>query len=387
MSLGGRGELKTKNSKLKTYAAGVLRLILVDWEQTPAKREDMAAKTKTEPEITPESPAAFINRELSWLQFARRVLELVEDVEVPLLERVKFAGILGMLHDEFFMKRISGLKRQVRNKVDKLSLDGLRPIQELKACRKEILSQSEALARVLREEIRPGLAVAGVGILDWVDLDDSHRSELAGYFKRAVLPILTPLAVDAEHPFPFISNLGVNLAVTLREKKKKERFVRIKVPANRNRWVPLADGSGFVPLEQLIAANLDQLFPGVKTKAFLFRVTRAATGEGGTGQSAAGADALLEPGSIIRQVTDELKARRFAGKVRLQVSADTPRRMRQWLAKQLKVDAVDVYVADHFRRRPISDFRGDPSRRHPDSSAVPQLRLVGAPLPAVGRGR
>ncbi len=302
--------------------------------------------TETATPLTPDSPRAFINRELSWLRFAGRVLELAGDREVPLLERVKYAGILGMLHDEFFMKRIAGLKRQVNKGVDKLSLDGRTPSEELAACREEVLDQGQSLAVILREQLRPSLAEGGIGILGWDDLDDQHRADLTAYFERSVLPILTPMAVDAEHPFPFVSGLGINLAVTLRDKKKNERFVRIEMPANRNRWVPLKDGSGFVPLEQLIAANLRLLFPKGKIASHLFRVTRAALGEetvdrdDGTG--------ALEPGSIIRQVTRELKARKFAGKVRLQVAGDMPKKKSQWLAEQLGLKSTDVYVTDHL---------------------------------------
>jgi polyphosphate kinase len=298
--------------------------------------------------LTPESSAAFINRELSWLRFAHRVLELAQDPEVPLLERVRFAGILGMLHDEFFMKRISGLKRQIGEGVNKLSLDGMTPGEEFAACREEIQRQSVELSQLMRKELRPAMAAARCGIIDWADLSDHHRADIGEYFKRSVLPILTPLAVDAEHPFPFISNLGLNLAITVREAKGKERFVRLKVPANRTRWVPLSDGSGFVPLEQVIAANLGQLFPGAAIDAHLFRVTRAARGDDG---EAAGADAqtgVLEPGSIIRQVTNDLKARRFAGEVRLQVTKGTPKKVRQFLIQQLKLDEVDIAIDDHF---------------------------------------
>ena len=156
-----------------------------------------AAKSKDA--ITADSPAAFFNRELSWLQFARRVLELVQDSEVPLLERIKFAGILGMLHDEFFMKRVAGLKRQVQNGVEKLSIDGRTPLEELEACRAEILDQDEQLAKALRDNLSRPLAEAGIGLLDWQDLDEHHRADLSNYVKRSVLPILTPLAVDAEH--------------------------------------------------------------------------------------------------------------------------------------------------------------------------------------------
>jgi len=306
------------------------------------------AEAKTIEKLTPDSPRAFINRELSWLRFARRVLEMAKDPEVPLLERIKFAGILGMLHDEFFMKRVSGLKRQVNKGVNKLSLDGLTPSQELAACRKEVIKQSRELSRLMSEELRPSLAEAGIGIAEMKDLSEHHRADLTEYFKRSVLPILTPLAVDAEHPFPFISSLGLNLAVTVREKKRGERFVRVKVPTNRNRWVPLSDRSGFVPLEQVIAENLDQLFPGAEIVSYVFRVTRAARGEEGEERDSMIHTGVLEPGSIIRQVTNDLKARRFAGEVRLQMAKETPKKMRQWLTRQLKLADKDVYVADHF---------------------------------------
>jgi polyphosphate kinase len=295
----------------------------------------------------PDSPEAFINRELSWLRFARRVLEMATDPTVPLLERVKFAGILGMLHDEFFMKRVSGLKRQINKGVNKLSLDGLTPTEELAACRKEVLKQMRELSQLFRLDLRPKLAEAGIGIVDVDDLSEHHRADLTAYFERSVLPILTPLAVDAEHPFPFISSLGLNLAVTLKEKKRGERFVRIKVPTNRNRWVPLSDRTGFVPLEQVIAANLNLLFPGAEIVSYVFRVTRAARGEEGAADDATIPNGVMEPGSIIRQVTNDLKARKFAGEVRLQLAKETPKKMRQWLTRQLKLTDTDLYVTDH----------------------------------------
>ena len=322
----------------------------------------MVPSSKSDDKITPNSAAAFINRELSWLRFARRVLELVEDPQVPLLERLKFAGILGMLHDEFFMKRIAGLKRQIQKGVEKFSLDGRTPVEELEACRKEVIKQGKSLSRLFEKDLRAALAEAGIGIVDWKDLDDHYRADLKNYFERSVLPILIPLAVDAEHPFPFISNLGINLAVSLREKKRKERFVRLKVPANRQRWVPLSDGSAYVPLEQVIAANLDLLFPKMEINAHLFRVTRAARGENPEPVDAG--NGALEPGSIIRQVTDELKARRFAGEVRLQVSSDTPKKMRQWLAEQLGLNSTDVYVTGHLLG--LADLMRFRPEGHPD---------------------
>jgi polyphosphate kinase len=212
--------------------------------------------------LTPDSPEAHINRELSWLSFARRVLALAEDGDQPLLERVKFAGIMGMIYDEFAMKRIGGLRRQVQNGDQMPGPDGLTPAQELAACRQELRAQQALVARVVEEELRPALLTLGIPIRDVAGLDPVQRDYLAHYVAEAVEPILTPLAADAAHPFPFISNLGLNLAVQVTDPgRHRSHFVRIKVPANRPRWVPLPDQAGWVPLEQVIAANLRTLFP------------------------------------------------------------------------------------------------------------------------------
>ena len=304
----------------------------------------MTRTSKPAPSVGPE---AFLNRELSWLSFARRVLAFVADPDVPLLERVKFAGIMGMLHDEFFMKRMGGLKRQIKLKLDKRSLDGRTPAEEFRACRDEILSQMGELARLVNGEIRPALAAAGVPILGHETLTKKQKDHLSATFARTILPILTPLAVDAEHPFPFISNLGLNLAVkvTLR---RTERFVRIKVPANRGRWVPLP-GAGFVPLEQVIAANLGRLLPEERVAGvWFFRVTRGIEGDAGPETRHDDAEQLATPGSIIGQVTGELKARRFAGVVRLEVSPGMPRPLRAWLTQQLGVEAESLYTPEHL---------------------------------------
>ncbi len=192
--------------------------------------------------VTPGSPAALINRELSWLSFARRVLALAEDPEQPLLERVKFAGIMGMIYDEFAMKRIGGLFRKVQRRDSRRGPDGLTPAEVLAACRAELRSQQELVARLVEEQLRPALHDLGTPIMDTGDLDPSQRDFLARYFVDSVEPILTPLAADAAHPFPFISNLGLNLAVRVTEPgRQNRRFVRIKVPANWPRWVPLRE--------------------------------------------------------------------------------------------------------------------------------------------------
>jgi polyphosphate kinase len=311
----------------------------------------MEAK-KEKPVIPVDSPEAYLNRELSWLYFARRVLAQVEDPDLPLLERVKFAGILGMLHDEFFMKRISGLKRTIGRGAQKRSIDGLTPLEQIQLCRKEILKQMDALSKVMHKEIRPGLRDAGIPILDYGDLNKEQKKYLREYFHSSVQPILTPLAVDAEHPFPFISSLGLNLAAQVNLKKKnRKRFIRIKVPDNRPRWVPLPDNSAFVPLEQVIAENLKDVFPKSDSiETHIFRVTRGAEGEpeGSMDLNYNYSDIEFIPGSIIHQVTNELKARRFAGVVRLQVNPEMPNQLKKWLAHQLNMDKEDIYETDYF---------------------------------------
>ncbi|MBZ5639936.1 MAG: polyphosphate kinase 1 [Acidobacteriia bacterium] len=296
-----------------------------------------------------DSPQAYLNRELSWLSFARRVLALVEDRDIPLLERVKFAGIMGMLHDEFFMKRMSGLKRQIQRGSKKASLDGLSPHQEFAACREELLRQAEKLGRAVREEILPGLAEHRLPILPYDGLEGGQKVFLREYFRLSVQPILTPLAVDAEHPFPFISNVGLNLAVLLPDDGDRERFVRIKMPGNRPRWVPLPGGAGFTPLEQVIAANLDLMFPSTPPRRIhVFRVTRGAEGDRQRSLDLEDEEELREPGSIVRLVSDELKARRFAGVVRLELDAEMPRKIVGWLSAQLKIERDDVYPTEAF---------------------------------------
>ncbi|NTV58670.1 MAG: RNA degradosome polyphosphate kinase, partial [Deltaproteobacteria bacterium] len=173
-----------------------------------------------------DSTAALINRELSWLSFARRVLAQVEDPDLPLLERIKFAGIMGMLHDEFAMKRMGGLKR--RMKKEKPSRGGLSLEEELRACRIELHQQSRLVSRLVHDNLLPALAKAGIPVLDYKDLNKKQSSQMKRYFRKSVVPVLTPLAVDVSHPFPFIANLGLNLAVIVKDAKKKQnRFVRV----------------------------------------------------------------------------------------------------------------------------------------------------------------
>jgi len=304
----------------------------------------MKTKEKISKNIEINSPKAYINRELSWLSFARRVLAMAQDPKLPLLERVKFAGIMGMLYDEFAMKRMGGLKRKIQKGKTKPSRDGLTPDEQLKACRAELDAQTELVSKLVQRKIRPALSKVGIPIVEYKTLNKSQREQMLAYFKESVEPILTPLAVDVSHPFPFISNLGLNLAINVTEKKKKRnRFVRIKVPANRPRWVPLSGDRGFVPLEQIIAANLKELFPNaVKLACYFFRVTRVAKDDPWEQTGLDNSDFDSTPGLIVSMVTNELKARKFAGVVRLEVSANMPKTLRGWLAEQLGADLDDV---------------------------------------------
>jgi polyphosphate kinase len=331
-----------------------------------------------------DSPGAFISRELSWLAFASRVVAQAENRDVPLLERVKFLGICGMLHDEFFMKRISGLKRQAVKQSTKLSIDGRTPTEELQACRKEILDQMERLSKVIRDEVHPAMVREGCAVVDCTKLKRGQRDLLREYFRDSVLPVLTPLAVDSEHPFPFISNRGLNLCVLLPgPKAEARRFVRIKVPDNRPRWVPVPGGGGFVALEQLIAENLDLLYPDTPGReTHLFRVTRGAEGREGRPPDLPEDDDLENPGSIVRQVTSELKARRFAGVVRLELDAAMPKRFRKWLSERLAVGPDDVYPIEDFLA--LSDLLELKVNDRDDLRFPPHVSVVHPRLKGIG---
>ena len=292
----------------------------------------------------------YINRELSMLEFQRRVLEEAQDKKNPLLERVKFLAIVGSNLDEFFMVRVSGLRKQAESGVVEVAPDGLGPAEQLVEIRKITTRLLSTGLQCLTEELLPELDSSGIHIKDYAALTKAQKTIADHYFQDVVFPVLTPLAVDPGHPFPHISNLSLNLAVLLRDKKGVEHFARIKVPGTLPRLLPIKRSSGsvrkdgtvpfhhyFVWLEQVIAANLDKLFPGMSIReTYPFRVTRDA-------------DLMiqeLEAADLLETTEQSVRRRRFGSVVNLSVTSDMPPRIRNLLVENLEIDSNDVYVFD-----------------------------------------
>jgi polyphosphate kinase len=307
----------------------------------------VAAEQAPEPEPALDHPSLYINRETSWLAFNGRVLEEALDRRWPLLERVKFLAIHASNLDEFFMIRVSGLHDQLEAALIETSPDGLSPREQLTRIGQIIRRQLDVAAALLSDDLLPALAAQGIHIRDWKSLDAESRRLARQYFRRSVFPVITPLAVDPGHPFPFLSNLSLSLAVEARDPDTKERkFARIKVPEILPRFVPFEDfdparaaaaaGSErhFLPLEQLLAANLDELFPGMEILGtYPFRVTRDMD-----------IDILEEEAHDLLSIVDrEVRRRRFGAGVRLEVHASIPDRVRRLLVDKLEIDDEDVY--------------------------------------------
>jgi polyphosphate kinase len=272
----------------------------------------------------------YINREISWLQFNDRVLAMAADPEIPLLERLKYLAIFSSNLDEFFMVRVSGLRDQVEAGMVTRGSDGWTPSETLEAIAKHVGPSIERLVRVFLDEVVPAMAEAGLRIADMSELSRQDLDFLRDYFQRQVFPVLTPLAVDPSHPFPYISNLSLSLAVTVRDPgTTRDRFARVKVPGILPRFVPLGDGNTFVPLEQVVATHLDKLFPGMNVvEAHPFRVTRDADIE----------LAEDEADDLLVAVEQELRRQRFGAVVRLEVAASMPDHMVRLLQRELEVE-------------------------------------------------
>lgn len=292
------------------------------------------------------------DRELSWLDFNWRVLNEALDERTPLLERLRFIAITASNLDEFFRKRVGGLKRQKAAGLANLTLEGWPPEYQLQVIAKAVRPMIAAQSACLVESILPALAEHGLKIVDYAELSEAQQRRLREYFLREVYPILTPLAVDPGHPFPFLSNLSLSLGVILRDPQADEiRFARVKVPTNRPRWVALESPLHFVPLEQVMIHNLDVLFPGMPVvAAYPFRVTRNANFDRNEDE----ADDLLE------MISAELRTLRFADVVRLEIDEKMPANMLAVLQGELELDQDDVYPVRGLLREvdffPLADI-------------------------------
>jgi polyphosphate kinase len=283
----------------------------------------------------------FINYELSWLKFNWRVLNEAQNPNNTLLERVKFIGIVCSNLDEFYQKRVGGLKRQYHAGVRELSLDGLTPKEQLNAVRKDIGKMIRAYRDCFFNDLLPALQDEGIKILNYKKLSTELKEKADDYFSAQLYPIITPLAVDEAHPFPFISNKSRSLAVKLKEKSSnKHHFARVKIPANRPRWITLQKDKDEVILlstSDLIKQKISSLFPGMDIiSAHIFRVTRNADIE----RNEEEADDLLE------LIEDELRERRFAEIVRLEIDKEMPDDVKNFLFTQLNIKKHDVFEMD-----------------------------------------
>jgi polyphosphate kinase len=281
------------------------------------------------------SDERFLNRELSWLAFDERVLTLGEDPNIPLLERVKFLAIAASNLDEFFQVRVAGLKRQeVAGLGRPRSADGLTPSEQLTQIGERAQIVTTRLAGLYRE-LAPLLASEGIRILRWTELDEGQARVLQAMFSTRIFPVLTPLAVDPGHPFPYISNLSLNLAIRVEDPDTHLiHFARVKIPPLLGRFVSPEPGI-FVPLEDVVAANLGRLFPGMRVlERHVFRVTRNADLE----VDDDGAEDLLEA------LEEEIRRRRVSPAVRLEIEDGMPPEMRNLLARELQIGAADIYT-------------------------------------------
>jgi len=281
----------------------------------------------------------FINRELSWLEFDARVLALAEDPERPLLERVKFLAIFASNLDEFFQIRVSGLEEQVEAGVGAITVDGMSPGEQLEAVRRRVEELSDRAEIAWTRELHPALEKERIRLVNWSQLDDEDRAFLGRRFRERIFPVLTPLSVDPAHRFPYISNLSLNLAAVVRDPiTGSRRFARVKVPPLLPRFTALPDGERFVPLEQVISANLEQLFPGMDLVTHhVFRVTRDADVEVEEDE----ADDLL---AAIQNVLQ--RRQRGATPIRLEIDPDMTDEVRSLLMREMGLDGSNVYVAE-----------------------------------------
>jgi polyphosphate kinase len=313
-------------------------------EPTEAQRAAAEAVEPVAPATAPDLPdledsSLYFNRELSWLDFNDRVLQLAEDPSVPLLERVKFCAIWESNLDEFFMVRVANLHDQLEAGMDARGADGMGPSEQIDAIRERVIAQRDRLTSCFERDLRPALAEHGIRVITPQRADEAERAELDRIFESSIFPALTPLAIGLGRPFPYISNLSLSLAVTLQDPDQKTEVVaRVKVPKELlGRFVEIGDGGHtLVPLEAVIAANLPSLFPGMKVTDYaFFRVTRDTD-----------YDVSDEADDLLQAVEEELRRRRFGEVVRLEVERTMSPRLLDQLKTALKIDDRQVYEED-----------------------------------------
>jgi polyphosphate kinase len=314
-----------------------------------------------------------LNRELSWLQFDERVLALAEDPDRPVLERAKFLAIFAGNLDEFFQVRVAGLKEQVAAGVTGSGADGIPPSDQLRAIDGYAGDLSRRQAAVFSTGVVPALEAGGIRLSDWDALDDEDRAHLVGIFEEQVFPVLTPLAVDPAHPFPYISDLSLNLAVVVCDPDDGDRhFARVKVPPILPRFLVLPDGERFVPLERVIGAHLQRLFPGWQiVEHHAFRVTRNADFE----------VEEEEADDLLLAIETELTRRRFGRVVRLEVEPDMTDEVLGLLVRELDIEPHDVLTLpgplDLSGLWSLYDL-DRPDLKHPPLLGTTQPRLTSA---------
>jgi polyphosphate kinase len=294
-----------------------------------------APAASSPPALALDDPARFLNRELQWLEFNDRVLHQAADEGAPLLERVRFLAIFSSNLDEFFMKRVGGIRRQLEAGVQAVLPDNIHPARLLADIRQRVLPMIRHKDEIYRQQLLPKLREIGIHLAEYKDLADADRQDAESWYRRNVFPILTPLAVDPGHRFPFISNLSTSLGVMLRRPGDAEvLFARVKVPEVLPQWYEIGRSRRFVLLQDIIEHNLDDLFPGMEIlKVLPFRVTRNADVE----RDYEDADDLLS------EIQEQLRERRFAPVVRLQIGRKPNKRLLQFLCEEMEIAPDDIY--------------------------------------------
>ena len=283
-------------------------------------------------------PARFLNRDFEWLEFNRRVLDMANDSGTPLLERIRFLSIFSSNLDEFFMKRVGSLRDQIEQGRVGPVVESLTPAQQFAGIRERVVAMAKSQANTLKNELLPALREKQIDLLKWDGLNIDEQNEARAWFRHNVFPILTPLAVDPGHRFPFISNMSVSLGVMLQRPGESEQlFARVKVPEIPSRLYCVPGTRRWIPLQDIIQHNLDELFPGMEIlKVLPFRVTRNAEIDNDNDD----ADDLLEA------IQQQLRERRFARVVRMEIPSDANPRILKFLMDELEIDEADIYETD-----------------------------------------